>query len=39
MRLFSVSRERRARRMEGVALLLLLLLATEVAYLVFLLLK
>ncbi len=39
MRLFSVSREQRARRTESAALLLLLLLATEVAYLVFLLLK
>ena len=39
MRLFSVSRERRARRSDALALLLLLVLSAEVAYLTFLLLK
>jgi hypothetical protein len=37
MRLFSVSRERRARRTEFVALLLLLLVSAEIGYLIFLL--
>lgn len=37
MRLFSVSRERRARISEAVALLLLLVVSTEVGYLIFLL--
>ena len=39
MKLFSVSRERRARRSDALALLLLLVLSAQVAYLVFAVLK